>query len=267
MTLQAQFRRWPLGAGAIIVALLGVAWCVAQEFDLPRLADGLPAAGPPRSNMQQSARGESGYSDGVARWVEQGEVLPSHASVRPRVPDQPVRYVGPAMVGGPHMRVRTRARVVLETYQEEVPAEELQRRNRWRELANQIRQTEAAEERQVLGEELKGVLSEIFDEDMKQREASLAELEQRVAKLRESLDGRKENRDRIIGLQLDSVLLEAAGLSFPGAPQAYGQELGGWRNDEHAGQTDWATPGEPAGRAVPRDAAPENLPRPTLTVH
>ena len=247
MTLQAQFRRWPLGAGAIMVALLGVAWCVAQDL---RIApeDGPPTA-IPRYESRATPRSVQSYPP--------GQELPGQY--------RDDRSIRAGELTNPNVRVRTRARVVSEQYVEEMPVEELQRRNRWRELANQIRQTEAAEERQVLGEELKGVLSEIFDEDIKQREASLAELEQRVAKLRESLDGRKTNRDRIIGLQLDSVLLEAEGLSFPGTPP-HGQELGGWRN-ERAGQAGWATPWEPGGRAVPLEAAPEDLPRPTLTVH
>ena len=94
--------------------------------------------------------------------------------------------------------------------------EEVKRRKQWHTLRDQIRKSDSQQERERLGKELKDVLEQIFDADLQRRDEQLAKLEERVEELRKAVDRRRENRSRIITVQLDSVILNAEGLNFPG---------------------------------------------------
>ena len=61
------------------------------------------------------------------------------------------------------------------------------------------------------------LIDKYFDEDMVQRQKELAQLEQRLAKLREQLDRRRTKKQDIVDLQMKKSLLnEADGLGFFG---------------------------------------------------
>ena len=56
-----------------------------------------------------------------------------------------------------------------------------------------------------------------FENDLKQREKDLAEVEKRVKTLREQLDKRKGAQAEIINLRLQTLVNDANGLGFPDA--------------------------------------------------
>lgn len=128
--------------------------------------------------------------------------------------------------------MRKRARVVTEfEYALEPPTPEQRKRfeevNR---LRQQVRNEKDEKKRTDLGETLRTKLGEIFDEDLTKRDDSLKKLEARVAKLREAVEKRRKNRDRVITLQVDSVMLAAEGLAFPGLDGNGPVEVSGWRH-------------------------------------
>lgn len=57
-------------------------------------------------------------------------------------------------------------------------------------------------------------LAKYFDDDLARREAELKQIEQRLAKLRELLDRRRNSKQEIIELQAKVALNEAEGLGF-----------------------------------------------------
>jgi hypothetical protein len=68
--------------------------------------------------------------------------------------------------------------------------------------------------------ELRRVLAEIFSQDMELREKQAAEVEARLAKLREQYQSRQKSKDQIINLQLKVIEQDAAGLGFPAVSPA-----------------------------------------------
>lgn len=69
---------------------------------------------------------------------------------------------------------------------------------------------------------LSDLLNEFFEVDARRREVELAQIEERVKKLREQLDRRREKKQEIIDLQLKVALNEADGLGFftgPAGPE------------------------------------------------
>jgi len=96
-------------------------------------------------------------------------------------------------------------------------------------LMNELRDADEAKKAE-LSKKLETAIDTYFDEDMKGREAELARLEERLAKLRNQLERRRRAKDEIIKLQLKVMLNEADGLGFTGAspfgagelPQGYG---------------------------------------------
>ncbi|HEY2881852.1 MAG TPA: hypothetical protein VGJ15_05450, partial [Pirellulales bacterium] len=65
-----------------------------------------------------------------------------------------------------------------------------------------------------LVKELEKAISEEFDADMKQREAELTKLEERVAKLRAQFERRKKAKGEITQLQTKVLVNEIDGLGF-----------------------------------------------------
>lgn len=72
------------------------------------------------------------------------------------------------------------------------------------------------EERQTARAQLRKLLSDIFAQDMREREQTAAEIESRLAALRKQYQSREKVKDEIIDLQLKVIEQDAAGLGFPG---------------------------------------------------
>jgi hypothetical protein len=86
-----------------------------------------------------------------------------------------------------------------------------------REAAAAVSQAEDEESKGEAQERLEQLLDDYFDEDMKRREDELDQVEQRVKKLRDLLQRRREKRREIVDLQVQVLLNEADGLGFFGA--------------------------------------------------
>lgn len=114
----------------------------------------------------------------------------------------------------PNVRARQRAVVRVQQVYEEISAEEIAQKRKWRTLREQIRETSDEVRRKELGNELRSLLESMFDRDLERRDEELQDLETRVQNLRDAVERRRTNRDRIINVQVDSVLLDAQGLSF-----------------------------------------------------
>ena len=112
-------------------------------------------------------------------------------------------------------RVRQCARMVVEKVQEQIPAEELKRGRQLVELRAKLRSAKDEGARTSLAAQYKSLVAAIFDEDLARREGELKRVEARVQRLRNALEKRKAARTRIIDLQVNTVVLEAEGLSFP----------------------------------------------------
>ena len=69
--------------------------------------------------------------------------------------------------------------------------------------------------------EVSALLDAYFENDMKQREKSVVDLEERVAKLRAQLDKRRAAKEKIVELQLRVMINESEGLGFFGLPTSH----------------------------------------------
>lgn len=146
-------------------------------------------------------------TDALQRW--NGE------TTRSRQPQQRYRARGP-------FTVHQRGLVTTRAQQQPLSNKERARFGEVTRLRQQIREEKDEKKRTELGETLRTKLGEIFDDDLSERDEQLKELEARVAKLRAAVEKRRKNRDRVITLQVDSVMLAAEGLAFPsikGGPQ------------------------------------------------
>lgn len=70
------------------------------------------------------------------------------------------------------------------------------------------------------------ILGEQFDNDMEQRGKQIAELEKKVAALKEQIEKRKTARQRLIDLRLELLMNESEGLGFPSSWQQPGAAEG-----------------------------------------
>ena len=86
----------------------------------------------------------------------------------------------------------------------------------WQQLRQKVLEAKDETTRKQRGAELQKFLEGVFDEDLARREKELSKLEARLKKLRDSVESRKTNRDRIIGVRMDSLMLDAQGLGLPG---------------------------------------------------
>ena len=86
----------------------------------------------------------------------------------------------------------------------------------WQQLRQKVLEAKDETTRKQRGAELQKFLESVFDEDLARRENELSKLEARLKKLRDSVESRKTNRDRIIGVRMDSLMLDAQGLGLPG---------------------------------------------------
>jgi hypothetical protein len=124
-----------------------------------------------------------------------------------------------------------------------------------REAANALDEAEGADARDAAKDKLAGLLDEYFEADMERREQELAQVEERVKKLRSTLERRREKKRDIIDLQMEVLLNEVDGLGFFGG-EAFG--LPGVYNDF----TIRAFPGGQPPMALP--PAPPNAPAPAV---
>ncbi len=83
-------------------------------------------------------------------------------------------------------------------------------------LMDQLREANDDSKKAELTKELESIIVAAFDDDLKSRETDLKKLEERLAKLRNQLNRRKEAKAEIIQLQLKVMVNEAEGLGFSG---------------------------------------------------
>jgi hypothetical protein len=87
-----------------------------------------------------------------------------------------------------------------------------------RQLTQRLRQATDEAAKADLTKQLEAAVGKYFDEDLKNREGQLTELEERVSKLRAQLDRRRKAKGEITQLQTKVLVNEADGLGFSGAP-------------------------------------------------
>lgn len=80
--------------------------------------------------------------------------------------------------------------------------------------AEAVRNAKGDDEEAAARKTLTDVVETAFDEDMAKRKKDLAQLEERLTKLREQLDRRKAKKQDIVDLQIKVLLNEADGLGF-----------------------------------------------------
>ena len=113
-----------------------------------------------------------------------------------------------------HLRPRRVARTVYEMVMEPVPAEQVKAEQ---ELHRALQAFKAGKaDRNAVETRVQEQLQVQFDHDLKRREEQLKEVEERVTKLRQQLDRRREAANDIIRLRVQTLLNEASGLGFPG---------------------------------------------------
>ena len=93
-----------------------------------------------------------------------------------------------------------------------------------REAATALNEAEGDDARSDAKAKMTELLDEFFESDMERREKELAEVEERVTKLRSTLQRRREKKRDILDLQMEVLLNEADGLGFfggegPGRPE------------------------------------------------
>jgi hypothetical protein len=101
------------------------------------------------------------------------------------------------------------------------------------------------EAKQAARKQLQGALSDLFDVRQKEREEEIKQIEERVAKLRESLKKRESMRQELIEHHLTTLIQDAEGL--------------GWGSDAGAGARAVIRTG-PGGPAVYRIEQPGAAP-------
>ena len=99
-----------------------------------------------------------------------------------------------------------------------VPGKKITKREYYRSdirrLTEELREAGDEKKKAEITKQLESVVGEVFEMDMKGREAELSKLEARLKKLREQLDRRRQARGEIIQLEVKVLVNEAAGLGF-----------------------------------------------------
>jgi hypothetical protein len=133
-----------------------------------------------------------------------------------------------------------------------------------RKAAEELRDAEGDEVQAKAQANLRALLTNYFDEDMKRRVAELQEMETRLRKLQEQLARRQTKMQEIVELQIKVLTNEADGLGFFSS---------GTFNDHQPSRANYSSiivPGEahpaqnaPFGAPVPVMTPPSALPTPT----
>lgn len=83
----------------------------------------------------------------------------------------------------------------------------------------QYKQADNAEARQREQENIAAILGAHYDSYLKSQEEQIQQLEERVVKLREQFDRRRDAKQRLLELKLEMIISQAEGLGWPGDPQ------------------------------------------------
>ena len=132
-------------------------------------------------------------------------------------------------------------RTVNEVIHQEIPAEELKEAEQLRSAIKALKEVKEDDsvQKEKLMKDIQVLLAKQFERDLKQREAALVPLEDRVKSLRKQLDKRKSAMDEIVNLRFKTITNEIDGLSFPGEDNS--TEL----------PSDWNIPVKPPIRNAP----------------
>lgn len=98
-------------------------------------------------------------------------------------------------------------------------------------LMTQLREATDDAKKAELTKQLESAIVAIFDKDMATRETELRPLEERLTKLRNQLNRRKEAKSEIIQLQLKLMINEADGLGFSPPPTIKGRQTNDSQNE------------------------------------
>ena len=134
----------------------------------------------------------------------------------PTVPPYTIQSVPQPTSQKPSYGRQTRqARVIWESIVEPIPKEELEQAKRISELKKQLRDAKDDAERTSIADKLHDEFTNLFDQDLEKREKQIADVESRISDLRKQLEQRKESRQEIIALRVQTLMLESKGLGFP----------------------------------------------------
>jgi hypothetical protein len=92
--------------------------------------------------------------------------------------------------------------------------------------AKKLRAAKTDDEKLAAKAELRKALAQIFDLDMKIREAQAVHIERRLAQLRKQYQAREKAKDEIIDRRLQAIEQDAADLGFPGTGGSYAPQDG-----------------------------------------
>lgn len=85
-------------------------------------------------------------------------------------------------------------------------------------ILNRLRKAKEEKQKEAIRDELLKALDGYFEKDLKWRSSEIAAIQERVQRLQDRLDQRREAKDEILQLQLNVLENEAAGLGFFGQP-------------------------------------------------
>jgi hypothetical protein len=107
-------------------------------------------------------------------------------------------------------------------------------RSNIRVLTGELSEARDEKKKAEITKQLESVVGDMFDMDMKGRDAELSTLEARLKKLHEQLDRRRQARGEIIQLEVKVLMNEAAGLGFSsqGRPGDFGLQLPDFAHDQ-----------------------------------
>ncbi len=132
-----------------------------------------------------------------------------------------------AKVSQPVYRVIPKTRTVVEYITVQVSDDERAEGVELNTVIETLKSSGSQEEKDAAAKTLADLLAKQFNRDLERREKEVAELEERVKKLREQVTKRKGAKDDIIKLRLTTITNEAAGLGFPATGERGPREFGG----------------------------------------
>jgi len=121
---------------------------------------------------------------------------------------------GPAPMNVPMRRVRRVRTDVVETL-EPVPKEEVAEAEAIKKLEPRLKLADGDKLKEAAVVELEKLLKKAFDRDLDRRDKEIADVENRVSRLRDQIKKRFANKEAIVKLRLQTMVNDAAGLGFP----------------------------------------------------
>lgn len=113
------------------------------------------------------------------------------------------------------MRRVRRVRTVVEETLEPVPKEEVAEAEAIKKLEPRLKLADGDKLKEAAIVELENLLKKAFDRDLDRREKEIADVENRVSRLRDQIKKRFANKEAIVKLRLQTMVNDAAGLGFP----------------------------------------------------